>query len=186
MRGRGACIGGGLRGRSGDDGELDAWGAEILRALGQVGADGQDEIGARGDEPFEPLPYQAGQATSDSEVVEGDNQPGATTPASPQGEGGQSTGAQAVGVDGVGSAPQSSQPGHGQGVADAGAGADLKRLGAGRSNIQPVQDGDGGLDDDVMTVRRQDPGTVGQVGAHPSGGRSADLENPQAPGVLAL
>ena len=61
------------------------WGAEISRALGQVGADGQNEVGARGDEPFESLPYQCGQATSDGEVVEGHDQPGATAPASAQG-----------------------------------------------------------------------------------------------------
>ena len=88
-----------------------------------------------------------------------------------------------MGVDGVGAASQSPQPGHSQGVTEAGAGTDLERLGAGRSNIQPVEDRGGCLDDDVMSVGGQYPGAVGQVGADPSGGRSADLEDPQAPGV---
>ena len=169
-----------MRDRSGDDGELDARGTEAPRPLGQVGADGQDEIGARGDEAFKPLPYQGGQAASDGEVVEGDDQPGATAPASAQGEGGQGTGAQAVGVDGMGPVPQATQPGHDARVAETRTGPDLECLGAGRGEVQPVQDHGGGLDDDVVPVSGQDPGAVGQVRADSSDGRSADLEDAQA------
>ena len=181
---RGSRLGGRMRDRSGDDGQLDARGTETPRPLGQVGTDGQDEIGARGDEPFEPLPYQGGQAASDGEVVEGDDQPGATAPASAQGEGGQGAGAQAVSVDGVGPTPQATQPGHDARVAETRTGPDLERLGAGRGDVQPVQDSGGGLDDDVMPVSGQYPSAVGQVRANPSGGRSADLEDPQAPSGL--
>ena len=114
------------------------WGAEILGPFGQVGADRQDEVGAPGDEPLEPVPHQGGQAPPDGEVVEGDDQPRASAAASSQGQGGQGPGSQAVGVKDVGAPAQPTQPGHGQSVVGAGAGTDLEHLGAGWIDIQSV------------------------------------------------
>ena len=137
------------------------WGADILGPFGQVGADRQDEVGAPGDEPLEPVPHQGGQAPPDGEVVEGDDQPRASAAASSQGQGGQGPGSQAVGVKDVGAPAQATQPGHDARVAETRTGPDLECLGAGRSEVQPVQGRGGGLDDDVVPVDGQDPGAVG-------------------------
>jgi len=96
--------------------------------------------------------------------------PGASAAASSQGQGGQGPGSQPVGVNDVGAPAQTTQPGHGQGVVEAGAWADLERLGASRFDVQRVKDCGGRLDNDVVAVGGQDPGAVGQVGPHPSGG----------------